>query len=597
MKLSDYVVDYLVGLGTRDVFMVIGGACAHLAHSLHDRQDIRYVCVQHEQAGAMAVEAYSRLTGRLGAMLVTSGPGATNLITGICGAWFDSIACLFLTGQVNTHEQRGPRPVRQVGFQETDIVSIVKPITKYATMIDHPERIRYELQKATYIARCGRPGPVLLDIPLDIQRADIDPNRLEGFDAPDSEDALSIQELQANVTQCVESLESAQRPVLLVGGGIRLANAQQEIRQVADRLGIPIVVSWSGFDLIAFNHPLSIGHLGVYGSRAANFTVQNSDLLLSVGSRLDTRQTGGKPSTFARQAKKIMVDIDPGELHKRRGLDADLAIAVDAKRFLQVLLESLPKKHQRAITSWVQRTQQWKRQYPTVLPEYFRQERNVNPYVFIKTLSAVLDAEAVVITDCGANLTWTIQAFEVKENQRVLSTFGNSPMGYSFAAAIGAAIGLNRTIICIIGDGGFQMNIQELQTVFHYKLPIKTFILNNHSYGIIKQFQDMYFNSVYVGSGEGYSCPDFVKVVEAYGIATARISSHSSLTEQIHQVLRQPGPVVCDVVLNDDAKLTPRLEFGKSIEDQTPYLSREEFMSNMIVAPVPESIEQEVKHV
>lgn len=592
MKLSDYVVDALVHLGTRHVFMVIGGACAHLAHSLHGRRDIDYVCVQHEQAGAMAVEAYWRVTGRLGAMVVTSGPGATNLITGICGCWFDSIPAIFLSGQVNTFEQRGTRPVRQVGFQETDIVSIARPITKYATMVDRPEAIRYEFEKAIYLATSGRPGPVLLDLPLDVQRAEIEPERLESFQPPMTDEASMREQIREGLPQALEWLTAAQRPVLLIGGGVRLAGAQEEILETAERLGIPTVVSWSGFDLVPFDHPLYVGQVGVYGSRAANFAVQNSDVLLSVGSRLDTRQTGGQPATFARAAKKILLDIDPGELHKDRGLDADLAFAADAKLFLRELNAALRAGSRPQAPDWVARTQAWKRRYPTVRPEYAQQPDRVNPYVFIKTLSEELGPDAVVITDCGANLTWTIQAFEVKRGQRVFSTFGNSPMGYSFPASIGAAIALGRPVVCLIGDGGLQMNIQELQTVVHYKLPIKLFILNNHSYGIIKQFQDMYFNSQYVGSGEGYSCPDFLKVAQAYGLAARSIASHHDLRSGIRDTLAQPGAVVCDVILRDDAKLIPRLEFGRPIEDQTPYLPPEEFAANMIVEP----LRREVRH-
>lgn len=588
MKLSDYVVNYLVSLGTKDVFMVIGGACVHLAHSLHGRDDIRYICVQHEQAGAMAVEAYSRVTGRLGAMVVTSGPGATNLVTGLCGAWFDSIPCILFTGQVNTNEQKGDRPVRQVGFQETDIVSIVRSITKYATLVNRPETIRYELEKATHIARSGRAGPVLLDIPLDVQRAEIDPERLEPFVPPASSNTPGAADLRAEVEQCIPLIEAAERPVLIVGGGVRLAGAEKEIRAAVDLLGFPVVVSWSGFDLIPYKHPLYVGQFGVYGSRAANFAVQNSDLVLSVGSRLDTRQTGGKPETFARGARKILVDIDPGELHKRRGLEPDLAIVADAEAFLRALIDALPGVRRRNIEPWILRTQSWKSRYPTVQPEYSSLKEKVSPYVFVQTLSEELSEDAVVIADCGANLTWTIQSFQVKEGQRVFSTFGNSPMGYAYAASMGAAVALGKPIICLIGDGGFQLNIQELQTVYHYNLPVKAFILNNRSYGIIKQFQDLYMGSLYVGSGYGYSCPDFVKVAQAYGIPARSITNHAEMRAAIRQVLAKPGPVVCDVVLDEKSRLLPRLEFGKPIEDQTPYLPRDEFLANMIVEPLRE---------
>jgi len=589
MKLSDYIISYLASLGIKHIFVLTGGAATHLVDSFKNRNDIKYICVQHEQAGAMAVDAYSRLSkSKLGAMIVTSGPGATNLITGICCSWFDSIPCLFLTGQVNTFESSGNTGVRQLGFQETDIVSIVKPITKYAALVTEPEKIKYHLDKAVYIAKSGRPGPVLLDIPMNVQRAEIDLTKLESFKGSRVNYADTGVVLRQKIKQVIKLIENAQRPIILAGAGIRLANATKEFRKMVELLKFPVIPSWAGSDLLPHAHHLRIGPMGVYGHRGANFAIQNADLLISIGSRIDTRMTGGKSETFCRRAKKIIVDIDPAELNKGRVIP-DIAINSDAKEFINLLIEELHNIKKPNISSWIKKVKEWKAKYPICLPEYYKQKKLVNPYVFIKTLSEELGEGEVIITDAGGNLTWTMQTFETKEGQRLFSAFGNSPMGYSFPASIGASICLNKKpIVCIIGDGGFQINIQELETVVNYKLPIKIFIMNNHCYGIIKQFQDMYFGSRYIASDKehGYSCPDFVKIARAYGIKAMSITNHKDLRKKIRTVLKSKGAVVCDVVMRDDEKLIPKLEFGKPIEDLTPYLDRKEFLANMIIKSV-----------
>lgn len=592
MKLSDYIIDFLYQHGVKHVFLITGGAAGHLTDSLHTHPKIKYVCVQHEQAGAMMAEAYSRMTENLGVMLGTSGPGATNMITGICCAYFDSIPTLYITGQVNITEQKGDTAVRQIGFQETDIVAMVKSVTKFAEMVQKPEDIRYFLEKAVHIAQSGRPGPVLLDIPLDIQRAEINPDTLKKYNPEENKTATDSSDiLDEKIKKTLALLKNAKRPVLLVGGGIRLARAADEARKTAELLGIPIVTTWSGFDIIPHNHPLFVGQMGVYGARGANFTVQNADVLLSVGSRLDTRITGGKPSTYARDAKKIVVDIDSAELEKQRGLTPDVPILADAKVFLERFNAALASSEKPKVPEWIARTQEWKTKYPTVLPEYYNQKNSVNAYAFIKTLAEELENDAIVVTDCGGNLTWTMQAFEVKDGQRVFSAMGNSPMGYSFPAAIGASIALNKKpIICIIGDGGMQMNIQELQTLTHQQTPIKIFVMNNHSYGIIIQFQDMYFEGRHAASRpeSGYTVPDFLKIASAYGIASERIANHDEMREKIKSVLAAHHSVLCDVVLETEQRLTPKLEFGKPIEDLSPLLDRNEFRENMIIKPLEE---------
>jgi acetolactate synthase-1/2/3 large subunit len=590
MKLSDYLIDFIAKQNVKHIFQVIGGASVHMVHSIDAHPDVDYICVQHEQAGAMAVDAYSRMTKNLGVAMATSGPGMTNLITGIACAYFDSIPALYITGQVNLNESKGERMVRQVGFQETDIVDIVRTLTKYAVRIEKAEDIRYELEKALYIARSGRPGPVLIDIPMNLQRANVDPKKLRSFSPKeislDSDDKKTIMQ---HIKKVRELIKSATRPVVIAGGGIRYADQIKEFRVLVDNLGFPVVSTWSGVDVLPYAHPLYVGQIGVYGNRGANFAVQNSDLIISIGSRLDTRITGGVPSTFAREAKKIVVDIDRGELYKKRGLDPDIGVCADVRVVIPALTKALTDKYVPDVTTWKKRTAQWKRQYPAVLPEWRDRKVKVDPYVFVETLSKVLDNNATVVTDCGANLTWTIQAFQVKGNQRVFSAMGNSPMGYSFAASLGASMALKKKpVVCIIGDGGLQINIQEFQTMVYYNIPIKLFILNNHSYGIIKQFQEMYFEGKYVATTpkSGYSVPDFMKIAKAYGLATATIDTQQGLAGRIKKVLDHKGPIVCEVIVPDNAKLIPKLEFGKPIEDLSPALPRAEFNEQMIIKPL-----------
>lgn len=585
IKLSDYVLQFLEKQGIRHVFLMTGAALANLVDSFRNVPGIDYVCVQHEQAGAMAAEAYSRVTGNLGAVAATSGPGATNLITGICCAYFDSIPLICLTGQVNTYESKGNRQVRQVGFQETDIVSIVKPVTKYAKLVADPKQIKFELEKAVYLAKSGRPGPVLLDLPMDVQRAEIEVDSLAGF-----KPAAEIKpDISQKINQVLSLIKNAKRPMVLLGAGVKLAKAQKEAKEFIEKLNLPFTLSWGGIDIIGHDHPLFAGTFGVSASRFGNFAVQNSDLLLAVGSRLDTRQTGGRPETFAREAKKIIIDIDPAEIHKNRGLTADIAIEADAKHFFQAINQRLENFEKTEIDGWVKKIRAWKEKYPICLPEYKDQKEKVNIYYFMDVLSDLAKNDDIIITDTGSNLTWTLQGFKVKDGQKLFSAFGNSPMGYSFPASIGASLALNKKpIICVIGDGGMQINIQDLMTVAYHKLPIKIFVIENEAYGLIKQFQDVWFESRYEATcpEKGVGMPDFVKVARAYGLEATVIENHEGLREKIRNILVFPGPILVSVKVRGDEKVVPKLEFGKPIEDASPLLGREEFKQNMIIKPL-----------
>ena len=603
MKLTDYLAQYLAEKGIKKVFLITGGACAHIVDSLGRNPNIEYVCMQHEQAAAMAADAYARVTKNMGVAVATSGPGATNLITGVCCSYFDSIPTLMITGQVNLWETKGEKKIRQFGFQETDIIDIVRPITKFAALVKEPEKIKYYLDKALYAAKSGRPGPVWLDIPMNVQHAEIDPDKLENFDPKELESEKGTRATPAgSIVSTINRIRMSKRPVIIAGAGIKLGRAEEEFLRVTDGLRIPVVSTWSGIDILPHDHPLYIGQFGVYGNRAANFAVQNADLLLSLGSRLDTRQTGGQPKTFAREAFKIVVDIDETELNKD-WVVADIPINADVKDFLTELNSVIATGTACSpdLTDWHSLCLKWKSKYPAVLPDYHEQKHSVNAYVFVKALSEALPSNSIIIPDQGGNLTWTIQAFKIKKGHRLFSAFGNSPMGYALPASIGAAFADPKAnVICIDGDGGFQLNIQDLQTIKYYNLPIKIFILNNNAYGIIKQFQEVYFEGRYeatVGK-TGYTAPDFIKVAQAYGIATETIRDHSEIAQKLTKVIESKGPVLCDVRLEESQKLTPKLVaiktadgkyVSKPIEDLVPLLPRDEFRENMIVKPLEEN--------
>jgi acetolactate synthase I/II/III large subunit len=594
MKVSDYIFSELSALGVKDVFTVSGGAAMHLLDSLGINKEINYVTTHHEQAAAMAAEGNARITGKLGAALVTSGPGGTNALTGVCGAWVDSIPVIFISGQVTSNTLIEGTGLRQFGIQESDIVSMVKSVTKYAVTIKDPSQVKYHLQKAIHFATTGRPGPVWLDIPLDIQSKQIVVDECSSFEPKERKIPESFI-LKKQVSDCIKLLKNAERPVLISGYGIRLAKGEKEFYRLVEKLRIPVISSWTSSDLISSSHELSIGRSGIFGDRAGNFTVQNSDLLLSVGSRLSVPQIGYNFPLFARAAKKIIVDIDSAEL-KKPSLKPDLPIQADAKEFMTELLSQLKEVKPFEINSWLKRCQDWKQKYPVVLPKYKDSGDNVNSFYFIKILSEKLDKKAVIVTDMGTSFTCTMQTFKIKLGQRLSTSSGHASMGFGLPGAIGACIGNNRKdTICISGDGGLQMNIQELQTIVHYNLPIKLFVLNNKGYLTIKATQQNHFGR-FVGAeeGSGVTCPDIIKIATAYGLPNARIANTEELNLKIDSVLQAPGPMVCEIIMEENQPLIPRVSslkkpdgtiISKPIEDLFPFLSREEFHENMIVSP------------
>jgi acetolactate synthase-1/2/3 large subunit len=585
MKASEYILDNLKKMGINHSFGITGGAIAPMMDCLDKQKNLEHICTTQEQGAAIAAEAYSRITENLGVAMATSGPGGTNLITGMGCAYFDSIPTLYITGQVNDYESTWKDGPRQVGFQEVDIVNIVKPITKYAVRVDNPKKIRYEFEKAIYLAKEGRPGPVLLDLPFNTQNAEVDWNSLESYKTPERN--IDYKLLDEKVNQTIELIGNAERPVIILGAGVKLGKAQKRTRDLVEKLGIPVTPSWGGMDILPYTHPLFVDGFGVSHNRAGNFTVQNSDLIVSLGSRLDTRQTGSKRNTFGRGAKKVLLDVDAGELYKGRGLNIDVDINYDINDFLDNILQKDIKV--KDLSEWKGKIADWKQRFPIIQQEYIKPLEKVNPYVFVDELANQSKEGDIIVADAGGNLTYTMQAWKVKEGQKLFSAFGNSPMGYSVAAGIGASFASNKgPVTCIIGDGGYKMNINELETIVRHDLPLKIFLFNNHEYGIIKQFQDTLFGSRYKATcvEGGLGNADLLAVSKAYGLKTLQLNNYNEMKDKIKETLNSKEPVVCSIELNPGLKIRPKLEFGRPIEDSVPSLDREEFRKIMIVPPL-----------
>jgi len=577
-KVLEYLIDNLSYNNIDTYFLVTGGAIVPTVDYIGTNPNTKYFCFQHEQSAAMAAEAYYRTTGKLGVVLSTSGPGAQNLLNGICGCWYESIPCLFITGQVSTYESLDFIDVkpRQLGFQEMPVVESFKPFTKFIKKVNDSQTFKSDLEQALNKCFEGRPGPSLLDIPTDIQNTIISEDLFKINSKP------YITNITLQINELNNKLKNSKRPLLLIGHGVRLSNSVNEIKELVDKLNIPFVVSWGGFDIISHDHELFVGDIGVYGSRGGNFAIQNCDLLISIGSRLDTRQTGGDLKTFSRDSFKVMVDIDKNEINKGRGLEIDLPIVCDAKQFITEWLNN-HIQHQPS-TVWVEMYNKYKNLKLDNRPLL---SDTLTSYEFLEYLNSQLPSNSIVIPDEGGHLVWSMQSLKPKDDQRVFSNFGNSSMGYGLPAAIGAAIGNNNPVICIDGDGGFQMNIQELQTVKHYNLPIKIFIMNNNCYGIIKQFQDSYFDSRYIATEvQDYSAPDFIKIANAYGIKSIE-ANKENYKDVINLVLKENNSILVNVIIDREQKLTPKLEFGNPLEDMSPYLDDETIKNNMIIDMIP----------
>lgn len=589
MKLSDYIARYLASLGVRQVYAISGGASIHLIHSLADTPGIDFVCPQHEQAAAMAADASARVTGEIGVAVGTSGPGATNLLTGVACAYYDSIPMLCITGQTASFRLRGDSGVRQLGFQETDVLGIFGPVTKYCVQVTDPTQIRYELERATYNAFAGRRGPVLLDIPDDVFRAEIDEASLEGFTPPMG--AASPPPPANDIAACVEMFRRAERPVLIVGAGVRSAGAEQQAKALLGVLGCPVAPTWAMKDVFPAGTESLVASFGTHGTRAGNFTVQNADLILAIGARLDSREAGTPASWFARGAKKIVVDIDAAELGKfdRLGFDVDVRVNADAGAFIQMLLDAVAGVEMPDFTSWHERVADWHLRYPSASPSLAGDD-GVNPHQLVETLAAESREGQTFVIDTGCSIAWMMQSFAVKKGQRLIHDFNYTAMGYGLPGAVGASLALGKKeVICVTGDGSLQMNIQELSTIMRHELPVKIILFNNHGHSMVRQTQDQWLGGRHLASSVegGLGFPDFVAVASAYGFETISIDRAVDVPGGIRRLLEADGPTFCNVEIDPSWAVTPFVVFGRPLEDGEPFLPRHEFMANMIVPPLP----------
>jgi acetolactate synthase I/II/III large subunit len=600
IKLSDYIFRYLADYGVRHLFLLTGGGAMHLNDSVRKESRIKYLCNHHEQACAIAAEGYARVTGKIGVLNVTTGPGGINALNGVFGAWTDSIPMLVISGQVKreTCSFLYSEPVmRQLGDQEADIVRLAKSITKYAVVIENPNEIKYHLQKALHLAVTGRPGPCWIDVPMDIQASIINEDDLIGYDPADEEQGIDIKMISSQCRDIIERIRQSERPVILAGTGVRLSGALDLFYEAIGRLGIPVTTAWTAIDLLDSNDALYCGRPGTVGDRAGNFAVQNSDLLLVLGSRLNIRQVSYNWKSFARHAYKIQVDADASELDKPT-VKPDMPVLCDIKVFLDEFNKQLdesgyrPGRH----SKWLEWCKERVKKYPVVLPRHYEPKKAINPYLFIKKLFEVLDEDDVIVCGNGSACVVTFQAASIKKGQRVFGNSGCASMGYDLPAAIGAAVARGgKRVICIAGDGSLQMNIQELQTVVHYNLPLKIFVMNNNGYLSIRSSQVAFFDG-FIGEGpeSGVTFPDLLKLGGAYGLKSLRLGM-PDWENTLKEAINFNGAVICDVVLDPTQPFEPKLSsrqlpdgriVSSPLEDLYPFLSRDELYDNLLIPPM-----------
>jgi acetolactate synthase-1/2/3 large subunit len=589
IKVSDYIFDFLSKKGLDTIFSVSGGAAAHLLNSVTDT-DFTHICNYHEQACAMAAEGYARIANKPAIVLVTNGPGSSNTITGVLGAYQDSIPMIIISGQVPVNQSLGSLEdinLRQLGVQECDIISMVKPITKYAAQVTKPEDIKYTLQRAYQEATSGRQGPVWIDIPLDIQNAEIDPDNIAFYINPTKPlyNNYSVEEI-------IRHLNRSKKPVIVTGNGIHLSQSEELFNELKDKLQIPVVSTWTSKDLLSQNDPLYVGNFGLLGERAANFTIQNADFLLVLGSRLSIPNVGYQSHLFSPNSFKIVVDIDENELNKPT-VNIDYKINDDLYSFLNKLNNELFMKEVPNWNEWVKRTQTWKYKYPVFQPEYKYNTDRINSFYFMEVLSEKLTDNNIVVTDMGTSYTCTMQSLQMNGKSRLFTSSACCSMGFGLPGAIGAYYASpSKDIILIAGDGGLQMNLQELQTVAHHQLPIKIFVLNNNGYLAISLMQDNLFKGNYIGSNRqsGVSAPDFIRIADAYGFRRFRFNNNEELENRIDDVMKCQGPVLVEIMMTENQLLVPRVQSSKdangkiisnSLENMFPYLPEEEMKEIM----------------
>lgn len=583
IKLSDYVVNYISSQGIKDVFLIPGGGAMHLNDSFGKHKKIKYYCNHHEQASAIAAEGYYRASGKLCVVHVTTGPGGTNTLTGVLGQWTDSIPGIYISGQVKYKTTMDSCPnlkLRQLGDQEVDIVSIVRPITKYAVTVKDPMDIKYVLDKAFYEALSGRPGPVWINIPLDIQASLINEKELKSF----TPSIKKVKQIDENLKEMIEVLKKSNRPVIYVGNGVRLAGAENEFLQMIEKLNIPVVTAISGTDLIWHNHPLFYGRPGICGDRIGNIMVQNSDFLMILGTRLGVRQTGYEFKNFAPKAFKAMIDIDGNEMSKPT-LKIDLKIESDAKIAVKKIIALIGNKNVLKYKEWLDWGRKIEKELPSIIEDNSKDERFVSSFLFSLELGKLLKTGDVVVTGNGTAYTGTYQIMPINKGVRLFANQGCASMGYDLPAAIGASIGIGKKpVVLVTGDGSIQMNIQELQTISVNNLPIKIFILENDGYLAMKTTQTTFFNKRFCAcdKSSGVHCSDMEKLSKAFNIKFIRIKSNNEVVKKIKEALDFNGPIICEIKMDPFQSLYPKAYsafdskgkiYSKPFQDMFPTLS------------------------
>ena len=561
MKTSDYIAEFLVAQGVTHVFEISGGMIMLLLDSLHRNGNVKVVTVHHEQAAGFAAEAIGRVTPVPGVAFATSGPGATNLLTAIGSCYFDSTPAVFITGQVNRHEMKGSRAIRQLGFQETDIVSMVGPITKGAWQAMTPEDVPVLLERAFTLCREGRPGPVLIDIPMDIQRQDVS-TPVQRVPRPEPQGEVP----ETMIGELFSRLRQSRRPLFLIGGGVRAARVEELVRQLARKTQVPVVNSLHALDVFAYDDPLRVGFIGTYGNRWANLALGSSDFLLVLGSRLDIRQTGSETAAFAADKAIFHVDCETGELNNR--VTGCQAIVADLELFLRKANEAAAEMSFDTPQEWLAEIGQLRAAWPDT--QEIKDAPGINPNALIHALSAVSKSAGAYTVDVGQHQMWAAQSVELADGQKFLTSGGMGAMGFALPAAIGVALALSQPVVMVAGDGGFQVNIQELQTVRRNNLPIKMVVINNRCHGMTRQFQQTYFEGRYGSALWGYSVPDFTKVAEAYGIRARAIENAEDIGEVAWLWERPDDPALLEVRINTFANAYPKIAFGKPISEMEP---------------------------
>ncbi len=604
-RVADYIADFIADLGVEHVFLLPGGGAMHLNDAVGKHPNLDVVACHHEQAAAIAAEAYCRINENIGVAMVTTGPGATNAVTAVAGAWIESVPLLVISGQVKRADLLRGAPLRQKGVQEVDIVSVVEPITKYAVTIQQPEDIRRELERAVFVARDGRAGPVWIDVPLDVQGAPIDPDSLVGWDEP----AAPVAALEASTLQQIRSLlQDAQRPLILAGHGVRLSGAAAAFRDLIESMGVPLVTTWNAMDLLPHEHPLYVGRPGVVALRAPNFAVQNADLLITLGCRLDNIITAYAPRDFARNARKIVVDVDANEIAKL-DMDIDVAVTSDAASFVDTLAASL-KGASFSRPQWLERCRDWKARYGVNDGKPFAASGPISHFQFADSLSNAVPENTLVSTgSSGLAVEVFYTVFRNRPGQRVFLTSGLGAMGYGLPAAIGACFANGcKPMVAVESDGSLQLNIQELATLRGFNLPICLVVMNNGGYASIRNTQRNYFESRYVGTGPeaGLWMPDLEELARAYHLPFKRISDAAELDQGLAEAMQMPRPMILEVLLMKDEALSPKVAAipqadgsmtSMPLEDMSPLLPlavlEEEMAGN--IAPVSRQVRQQVK--